>query len=276
MIISRTPLRLSLFGGGTDYPQWFMEHGGAVLGTTIDKYCYVMLHNGKSWFTFDLPNKSGLGSSSAYTVGLLRACTELDKYAIARISTTWEQDKMGGNVGFQDQYLCSLGGFRLLRFNEHGVRDTLLDSELVSPLQERLLLFDTHVYRRGSLLIAHQMADIKKHKKLYLRLAEMADSGLSIIKESNWLDLGLLLGESWKIKSQLSKYISTPQIDGIYESAIKAGAVGGKLLGGGGGGFIVFLVDPDKQEVFKASLSELTNVKFKFENKGTEVIYADA
>src|SRR3990167_5676315 len=123
MIISRTPLRISFCGGGTDYPQWYNEHGGAILGTSINKYCYVMIHDGKSWFTFDLPNKSGLGSSSAYTVGLLRVCTDLDKITIAKLATTWEQDKMNGNVGSQDQYLCALGGFHYLKFSEHGVRD---------------------------------------------------------------------------------------------------------------------------------------------------------
>ena len=109
MIISRTPLRISFFGGGTDYPQWYRTHKGAILGGTIDKYCYVTLHEGWSSFTFDLPNKSGLASSSAYTIGLLRVCSELDKLTIARIATTWEQDKMNGIVGSQDQYLCSVG-----------------------------------------------------------------------------------------------------------------------------------------------------------------------
>ena len=105
MIISRTPLRISFLGGSTDYPQWYNTHGGAVLATSIDKYCYVMLHNGKSWYTFDLPNKSGLASSSAYTVGLLRVCSELTNRDIASIATIWEQDKTGGMVGSQDQFI---------------------------------------------------------------------------------------------------------------------------------------------------------------------------
>lgn len=273
MIISRTPLRISFFGGGTDYSQWYDEHEGAVLATTIDKYCYVVLHDGHSHHFFDLPTESGLGSSSAYTVGLLRACTDFDKLTIAKLSTTWEQDKMGGNVGAQDQYLCSLGGFRLLRFSKHGIRDKVVIPD--ESLRDYLMLFDTHQYRRASMLISHQMADMKKHKKQYMRMAEMVDDGMKIIKSANWLDFGLLLGEMWEIKKQLSKYITTPTVDKIYDTAMKAGVVGGKLLGGGGGGFILFVVEPDKQEAVKEALDELTYTPFRFESEGTKVIYND-
>lgn len=270
MIISRTPLRISFFGGGSDYKQWYEEHGGAVLGTTIDKYCYVTLHNGKSWKTFDLPTESGLGSSSAYTVGLLRACTNFDKITIASLATTWEQDKMGGNVGSQDQYLCALGGFHFLRFSKHGVRDKVIQAD---GLQDYLMLFDTHQYRRGSSLISYQMEDMMKHKKLYLRMTDMADESLSIIKQSDWLAFGKLLDEAWTVKRQLSKYVSTATIDSIYDDAIKAGAMGGKLLGAGGGGFIVFFAEPSKHDSIKMALSELTYVDFKFEAEGSIVIY---
>ena len=271
MKISRTPLRISFFGGGTDYPQWFNEHGGAVLGTTIDKYCYVVLHDGSSHHFFDLPTESGLGSSSAYTVGLLRACTDFDKLTIAKLATVWEQDKMGGNVGTQDQYLCSLGGFHLLRFSKHGVRDTVVNE--AEPLQDYLMLFNTHQYRRASMLVSYQLAEMKKHKKLYERMTDMVNDGLNIIKGNRWSDFGSLLDESWQLKKQLSKYITTPMIDAIYDSAMKAGATGGKVLGGCGGGFILFLVEPEKQELLKQSLNELTCVPVKFESEGTEVIY---
>ncbi len=273
MIISRTPLRISFLGGGTDYSQWYDEHEGAVLATTIDKYCYVTLHNGKSWKTFDLPTESGLGSSSAYTVGLLRACTDFDKLTIASLATTWEQDKMGGNVGAQDQYLCALGGFHLLRFSKHGVRDRVLVPD--KSFQKYLMLFDTHQYRKASMLVSHQMAEMKKHTKLYLELLNMVDEGVGYIKNANWLTFGKLLGNLWDLKKKLSKYITTPTIDGIYESAMKAGAIGGKLLGGGGGGFILFLVEPDRQEAVRKALDELTYTPFKFENEGTKIIFKD-
>ena len=275
MIISRTPLRISFLGGGSDYPQWYNEHGGAILGTSIDKYCYVMLHNGKSWFTFDLPNKSGLASSSAYTVGLLRACTQLDKVTIAKLATTWEQDKMNGLVGSQDQYLCAVGGFHHLKFSEHGIRDKVLNQELVNPLQDYLMLFDTYQYRVNSDIIPQQLKEMKEHEKVYERIVEMSDDGLRTMAAGNWLGFGSLLDEAWQLKKQVSSKVSTPLIDTIYDTAIKSGATGGKLLGGGGGGFIVFFVELDKQESVKKALGDLTYVPFRFETEGTKVIYKD-
>ena len=275
MIISKTPFRISFFGGGTDYPQWYENNDGAVLATSIDKYCYVMLHDGKSWRAFDLPTKSGLGTSSAYTIGLLRACTELDKQTIAKLATTWEQDKLGGNIGSQDQYLCAIGGFHLLRFSEHGIRDTTIDIGAVKPLEQYLLLFDTHQYRLAGDVVAHQLENMRSHQKIYVRMMEMVDEGLLSIKQSDWLTFGKLLDEAWQLKRGLSDYVSTPTIDLIYESAMKAGAMGGKLLGAGGGGFIVFFAEPSKHDIIKAALSELTYVPFKFETEGTKIIYHD-
>ena len=273
MIISRTPLRISFFGGGTDYPQWYNTREGAVLGTSIDKYCYVMIHDGKSWFTFDLPNKSGLGSSSAYTVGLLRVCTDLDKITIAKLATTWEQDKMNGNVGSQDQYLCALGGFHYLKFSEHGVRDIPFQNG--SGLQDYLMLFDTHQYRMGSLLIADQLERIEQNEVFLTEMRALVDDGLSALESGDYIQFGKLFGRNWHLKKQLAKSVTTPVIDAIYELAIQAGAIGGKLCGGGGGGFITFVVEPEKQETVRNTLKELTYVPFKFENEGTQIIYRD-
>jgi D-glycero-alpha-D-manno-heptose-7-phosphate kinase len=276
LITSRTPLRVSLFGGGSDYAAYYLHYGeGAVLGTTIDKYTYVMVHNGQSWHTYDLPNKSGLASSSAYTVGLLRACTELDNRTIARLATTWEFDKMGGNVGSQDQYLCAVGGFHILRFNEHGIRDYPLSQELVAPLQDYLMLFDTHQYRRASDVIASQLENVERNHKTIERMVEMVDEGHSLMQQGKWLEFGSLLDEAWTLKKSLSDTVSTPKIDCIYEKAKSSGAIGGKLLGGGGGGFIVFFVEPDKQEAVKKALDTLTHVPFRFENSGSTVVYRD-
>src|SRR3990167_265113 len=229
MIISRTPLRISFFGGGTDYPQWYNEHGGAILGTTIDKYCYVMLHEGKSWFTFDLPNKSGLASSSAYTVGLLRVCTILDQQTIARLATTWEQDKTNGQVGSQDQYLCAVGGFHHLKFNEHGVRDIPVSQELVTPLEDWLMLFDTHQYRRNGDIIPSQLREMEQHQFTYQTMALMPIAGVRYLQDKDYSGFGKLLAEGWALKKEVAPMASTPAIDAIYESAVNAGAVGGKL-----------------------------------------------
>ena len=275
MIISRTPLRISFLGGGTDYPQWYEHHEGAILGTTIDKYCYVMLHDGKSWRTFDLPMKAGLGSSSAYTVGLLRACTELDGLTISRLATVWEQDKLGGNIGSQDQYLCATGGFHLLRFNEHGIRDTVLAPEVVEPLASYLMLFNSHQYRLAGDVVAYQLAEMKKHQKLYVRLTGMVIEGVAALKSHDYREFGKLLDEGWSLKRQLSKRVSTSAIDAIYDTAIKAGAIGGKLLGAGGGGFFIFLAQPDKQGAIREVLSDLQYVPFGFDYEGAKVIYHD-
>lgn len=275
MILTRTPLRVSFLGGGTDYPQWFKYHDGAVLGTSINKYCYVMLHDGKSWHTFDLPSKSGLGSSSAYTVGLLRACTELDKVTISKLATTWEQDKMNGNVGSQDQYLCSLGGFRHLRFSPHGIRDSELPPEVVKPLEDYLMLFDTHQYRMSGDIIAHQLTEMKDHQSVMEDMVRMVDTGIKMLKNREYLYFGELLDASWKMKRSLSSYVSTPAIDNIYDMALEAGAVGGKLLGGGGGGFILFLAEPPVHEAVKTALSDLTYVPFQFETEGSVVLFRD-
>jgi D-glycero-alpha-D-manno-heptose-7-phosphate kinase len=275
MITSRTPLRISFFGGGSDYPQHYLTHGGAVLGGSIDKYCYVSLHNGKENHIFDLPNKSGLASSSAYTVGLLRVCTQLDKTTIAQLATVWEQDKTNGMVGSQDQYLCAVGGFHYLKFNAHGIQDTPVPMELVRPLEDYLMLFDTHQYRLSSKSISTQLARVNQNTKLLNRMAEMAGEGLKLLEDKNYEGFGGLLDEAWKKKRELSKYVSTASIDDIYGMAIQAGAMGGKILGGGGGGFIVFMVDPEKRVSVKEKLKELTMVSFRFEDHGTEVIYAD-
>ncbi len=275
MIISRTPFRISFLGGGSDYPQWYTEHGGAVLATSIDKYCYVMLHDGNVTKILDIPTKSGMATSSAYTVGLLRACTDCDKQALAKLATVWEQDKMGGNIGSQDQYICSIGGFHLLRFDESGIRDTPISLDSVKLLENYLMLFDTHQYRRSGDVVEHQLAEMKNHEKILYSMMETVDEGLKCIKCADWFGFGRLLHEAWMLKRQLSDYVTTPNIDAIYDTALSAGAVGGKLLGAGGGGFILFFAEPEKQDYIKEKLYDLTYVPFKFENEGTKIIYKD-
>ena len=275
MKISRTPFRCSLLGGGPDYPQWSDLHGGAVLATAIDKYCYVILHDGKAQSVFDLPTKSGLGTSSAYTVGLLRVCTDLDQLTISKLATVWEQDKLGGNIGSQDQYICSLGGFRHVRFDADSIRDTELPYELVQPLESKLMLFDTHQRRHSGDVVAHQLAEMKEHEFILNQLMAMVDDGLKMLQEKDYMGFGNLLQESWYLKKRLSQYVSTPTIDAIYEAAVKAGISGGKLLGAGGGGFMLFFCEEDKQEAVKEALTQLSYIPFKFEREGSKIIYRD-
>ena len=275
MIISRTPLRISFLGGGSDYPQHYLEHGGQVLGTSINHYCYVMLHRGYSWFTFDLPGQSGLASSSAYTVGLLRACSNFDNPTIARLATTWEFDKTGGMVGSQDQYLCAVGGFHQLKFSEHGIRDIRISWDDYAGLQDYLMLFDTHQYRKNGTVIPTQIARVKENTEVLKRIASMVDDGVGMLKTQDFIAFGQLLNESWAFKRSLADNVSNPIIDDIYQRGIQAGAAGGKLLGAGGGGFILFVVSPAKQEAVKQCLAELDYVPFKFESEGSRVLYRD-
>ncbi len=272
VIISKTPLRCSLLGGGTDYSSWFLEHGGAVISTAINHYCYVILHEGKVHVFWDLPTKAGLATSSAFTVGLLRVCTELDQKTIAQLATVWESDKLGGNIGVQDQYICSLGGFRLLRFSEAGIRDTRLN---VGWLEPYLMLFNTHQYRKAGEIVVNQLKEINKHTKVYERMQEVVEEGLKALEHKDFTWFGKLLDESWQLKRQLSKFISNESIDSICSKALTAGAIGGKLLGAGGGGFMLFVAHPDKQETIRKELSMCEYVPFKFENEGTRIVYRD-
>ena len=270
MIITRTPFRISFLGGGTDYPEWFSEHSGAVLATSIDKYCYVGLRNGKAWVSYDLPTRSGMGTSSAYTVGLLKACAQHDNKTIAQLATIIERDKLAGNIGYQDQYICAVGGFRLLRFFGSGI----LDKEIkdIAWLSDYLMLFDTCHYRSAGEIVSSQLERIEQNQSILEQLGKLVFIGEKSLLKKDFKGFGLLLDEAWKLKRELSEKVSTLDIDEIYGQAIKAGAIGGKLLGAGGGGFILFLVEPDKQQAVKDALG-LYHVPFKFENEGSQIIY---
>ena len=271
MIITRTPFRISFLGGGTDYPEWFNEHSGAVLATTIDKYCYVGLRNGKVWSSFDLPTRSGMGTSSAYTGGLLKACAKHNNKTIAQIATIIERDKLAGNIGCQDQYMCAVGGFRLLKFFPTGILDRSIED--IDWLSDYLMLFDTCHYRSAGEIVSSQLERIEQNRDTLEQLQKLVFTGEEYLIKKDFKQFGLLLDEAWKLKRDLSDKVATKDIDEIYGQAIKAGAIGGKLLGAGGGGFILFMVEPDKQQAVRDALG-LYHVPFKFENEGSTIIYA--
>jgi len=233
-----------------------------------------MFHNGKIWTAYDLPTKAGLGTSSAFTVGFLRVCTEFDQKEIARLATIWETEKLGGNIGIQDQFICSMGGFRLLRFSETGIRDyQFKDIDWLNPY---LMLFNTHQYRLAGHVVINQLKEMKHHAKVYESMLDIVEDGVKILENKDYKEFGVLLDESWKLKRQLSKYISNPSIDDIYSKAKKSGAIGGKLLGAGGGGFMLFLASLDKQEAIKKELTNCEYVDFKFDTTGTKIIFKDS
>jgi len=323
MIISRTPFRMSFFGGGTDYPAWFEENPGAVLATTINKYCYIScrylppffehksriiyskmehvheideiehpavrevlrymdIHKGvEIHHDGDLPARTGLGSSSSFTVGLLNSLYALlgqmpSKAKLAEEAIHIEQQMCRENVGCQDQALAAYGGFNFIEFGGSEylqVNKVILPSDRLKLFQGHLMLFFTGFSRTASVIAAHQIKNIPKKKTELTKMYDMAVHGLELLKEDRLTDFGKLLDEAWQIKRELSNKISTPRIDEIYEAAKSSGAVGGKLLGAGGGGFVLLFVPPEKQKKVKEKLKGLLLVPFEFENLGSQIIF---
>ena len=267
LIITRTPLRVSLLGGGTDYPEYFNEHGGVVLATSIDKYCYVGVSKGQMWTHSDLPVRSGMATSSAFTVGLLKACTDKPNEEIAGLATIWERDKLDDHVGYQDQYICAVGGFHRLRFYASGIVDEPVGYSWLEPY---LMLFDTGQYRKAGEVVEHQLARIDENQEVLHRLKMLA-----IRDYKSYRDFGLAMGEAWALKKELADDVTTPFTDEIYDKALRAGAIGGKLLGAGGGGVILLVVEPKKQAEVSDAM-KLKHVPFKFDKSGSQVIYEDS
>lgn len=324
MIITRTPFRLSLFGGGTDFPAWYRDHGGAVLSTTIDKYCYISCRYLPPFFshkhrivysksecvnkideiqhpavreTFrfmkvkeglelhhdgDLPARSGIGSSSAFTVGLLHALYGLSgkivsKKRMALESIHIEQKMIKENVGSQDQVAVSFGGLNKIVFKgDHNIEvlPVTIQADRLNVLQNHLLLFFTGLTRYATDIEDDKIKNIPGKKTQLKRLGKMVDEAIDILNsKSNFDDIGGMLHESWLIKKSLSTQVSSSRIDAIYDKAFKSGALGGKLLGAGGGGFMLFYVRPEKQDRVKQKLSDLLNVPFRFDALGSQIIY---
>ncbi len=326
MIISRTPFRISFFGGGTDYPVWYRENKGAVLATSINKYCYITARYLPPFFDHkyriryskreevqniseiehpsareclaflnfnqgveiqhnsDLPARIGIGSSSAFTVGLLNTLYALKgkmltKRQLALEAIHIEQDRIKENVGSQDQTTAAFGGFNKIEFSgEQGdiqVQPITLNAKKLQFFQDHLMLFFTGFTRIASEIAGEQIKKTPEKKDELKRMVEMVNEAVSILNSSNSdiTDFGRLMHETWMIKRSLTNKITTPFIDNVYEIAIKAGALGGKLLGAGGGGCILFFVEPKNQSKVKEKLKNLLYVPFKFERLGSQIIY---
>jgi len=325
MIITKTPLRISFFGGGTDYPKWFKEHGGAVLSTSIDKYAYLYVQRLLPFFPYktkvswsrieevnaideivhpsvretlrflnsdsklsihynsDIPARSGMGSSSSFTVGFLHALYGLngitpDKNRLAKEAIHIEQNLIKENVGSQDQIAAAFGGLNKIEFNRDGsftVTPINLDRERIEKLQEHTMLFFTGLSRTASEVVVEQIKNIPDKTKELHTMREMVDEAILILKSTgDWIaEFGKLLHKGWELKRKLSSKVSNNEIDGFYEQALRAGALGGKLLGAGGGGFLLIYARPEDQKRIKETLSHLLYVPFSFENEGSQIIY---
>ena len=324
MIISRTPFRVSFFGGGTDYPAWYRENGGVVLNTTIDKYCYISCRYLPPFFgykyriryslreekcnidqiehpavreclkfmrieqgiemvhTSDLPARSGIGSSSAFTIGFLNALYALagrmvGKRRLASNAIYVEQDIVGESVGSQDQVAAAFGGLNRIEFNgkeNFFVQPVTLNRRRIMELQNHLMFFFTGFSRTASEIASEQIQNTAAKGTELRTLRDMVDEAVNILNNSgeNIEGFGKLLDESWKLKRSLSKRVSTSTIDDMYEVALKAGAVGGKLCGAGGGGFMLLFVPPRKQRQVKKALHKLLHVPFHFETLGSQIV----
>ncbi len=324
MIITRTPFRISFFGGGTDYPAWFKEHGGVVLATTIDKYCYITCRRLPPFFTHkhrivysrietvatteeiehpsvkaclqwanvhggleihhdgDLPARSGLGSSSSFTVGLLNALVAADgkmisKEELARNAIHVEQELIGESVGSQDQISATYGGFNRIQFNRNGSFDitpVILSAARRSELSDHLMLCFTGVSRIASEVAKTKIANIKNRQTELTRMGEMVDQAIDILQDDQRPieDFGRLLDSSWQQKRRLSEQVSSPEIDALYAEAMSAGAIGGKILGAGGGGFLLLFAKPEHQAAIRQRLSALVHVPFTFDDSGSRVV----
>jgi D-glycero-alpha-D-manno-heptose-7-phosphate kinase len=324
MIITRTPLRISFFGGGTDYPVWYREHGGAVLSTTIDKCCYLTCRRLPPFFEYhsrisyskvenvaqnsaiehpsvrgclqflgmdegielhhvaDLPARTGLGTSTAFTVGFLLGLYALkeqmrNKHALALDALHVEQEVVKEAVGSQDQISAAYGGFNRINFHTDGgfeVKQVIAPAARLAMLQQHCALFFTGFSRIASEIAKEQIKVTPQRKRELETMGQMVEEAEAIVSNLSRPveEFGHLLHESWQIKRTLTQNITNNSLDEIYEAGRSAGALGGKLLGAGGGGFMLFFVPPERRQELRVRLKNLLCVPFSFSNRGSQVI----
>lgn len=324
MIISRTPFRVSLFGGGTDYPTWYRAHGGSVLGMAIDKYCYITLRSLPPFFDHkhrivyskienvtrlediqhpavrhvlqeydvtdgveihhdgDLPARAGLGSSSSFTVGLINAIEAwrgrmARRQTLAAEAIRIEQNVIGEAVGSQDQVWAAYGGLNRIDFHADDsftVRPIILPTDRRAELMGRLRLYFTGVSRYAVEVAKKKIANLSAREDHVKTMGQMVDGALDVLNDPDrpLAAIGEMLHEAWQLKRGLADSVTTDDIDAIYDKAMAAGAVGGKLLGAGGGGFILFYVEPDRQAAVDAALDSLVHVDFGIDHSGSRIV----
>lgn len=327
MIIVRSPLRVSFFGGGTDHPTWYRTgQPASVLSTTIDKYLYVTLRKLPKVFDFnyrvswriieetksisdiqhpivravlqnygeehdwgyevlynaDLPAQSGLGSSSAFTVAMLKAYLGNNSHIgsknfFAREAIRIEQDLLKEPVGSQDQVAAAYGGMNQISFfpdDSFSVEPVLISADRKHELNQNLIMFFTGFTRSASKIEGEKIKEIKNKVDDLKAIFDMVVEGRDILENSNrdLNDFGRLLHQAWMRKRSLSSGVSNGALDDAYDAALKAGAIGGKLLGAGGGGFLLFYVEPEFRSAVIEALKPMTDMSFGFDNGGASVV----
>lgn len=317
MIVTRTPFRISFCGGGTDIPSHYRKNGGCVVSTSIDKYVYITLTRSfhpttilkysvvenidspvkinhpifrellskynttgvEINSTSNIPAGTGLGSSSAFTVGVTNAVRTynhqiVSKRILAEEACDIEINRLKSPIGKQDQYASAYGGLNFIRFN----KDDTVEVEPIDlyPLEKEKMFSNLMMFYIGGTRSASKLMegykDSSKSLTLLTKLAEDLKYDLSRGKMSS---LGRILDEGWKIKRSISEGISNPEIDKIYETALKNGAEGGKLLGAGSKGFMLFYVEEDNQKAVRDALSDYRELYFTFDDEGSKVVYND-
>ena len=323
MIISKTPYRISFFGGGTDFPEWYKNNKSFVISASINHYSYITVKELPQIFKYkfriryfyreeaknideikhpvirsilkfkkfkgnldivhhgDLPARSGIGSSSSFSVGMINALNAINKQKIskkklAQQSIHLEQNILKENVGSQDQVAAVFGGLNIIYFYKKSFKciPLKIKKKKLEEFQNWIQLF--YIDQRSSQKVEKdKIKMIKEKRNYYIKINEIAKKALKIIMshEKNFLvQLGNLLNDQWELKKRLSKKVSNKRIDYIYKKALSNGAVGGKIIGAGGGGFMMFLTPPSKQKKLKKALN-LPEVKIKFDTKGSTIIY---
>lgn len=326
MLMSKTPLRISFFGGGSDLPAYYRHHQGAVVSTTIDKYIYINVKNKfddlirlsysqtetvesvnqikhdlvKTALTLlnidksieitsisDLPSRgTGMGSSSAYLVGLLNALYHFknspkNQEWLAEQACEIELWQLGKSIGKQDQYIAAYGGLNRFKFNSNEsveVNSIRCSQDTIRELQSNLLLMYTNTTRAAESILEQQSLETKKSEGTRSQIKEMVDMAnlfYAQLNNDNLSEVGKMLHDAWMIKRTLTKDISNDYINRCYDIGRNAGAEGGKLLGAGGGGFLMFYADPDAQKRIREALPDLRAVNVRFESKGSRIVYSE-
>jgi len=322
MIIVQTPLRTSLFGGGTDFPDYYLEHGGCVLTSAIDKYVFVAIkqrfdhklrvgwtrtelvdsvdeiqhelireafrltgidHGVEITTMGDIPSEgSGLGSSSTVTVGALHAMYALKRELImaerlASEACHIEIDLLGKPIGIQDQYIAAYGGLRFMEFvpgtGEVRSRRIEVSPATARQLNQNLMLFFTGVTRAANTILSEQKENIRSRESVLEEMKQIARTACDELHKENVDSVGDLLHQSWMLKKQLASKVSNPDVDTLYELALKSGATGGKIAGAGGGGFLLLYCPPARQERLRQGLHMLQELPFNLGQDGSKVIF---
>tara|TARA_B100000678_G_scaffold284574_1_gene286308 strand:+ start:34 stop:1041 length:1008 start_codon:yes stop_codon:yes gene_type:complete len=324
LIISRTPLRLSFFGGGTDLRAYYRNKPGRVINTGIQQYLYVVVREQVEFVqhryrinwsrtefcdeideiqnpiarevlrkfgveqpieltTFsDIPAGTGLGSSSAFGVGLINALYALNgdrvtKYTLAKEAATIELDVLNRSMGKQDHFAAAYGSLSVYTFNadETVTADPVhYDPDIVESLNSRLMLFYMGNQRDASNVLKAQVAATGEKEDVLSAMCDMVDPMVEILSGRGVLsDVGPMLHESWLLKRSITNRTSTAEIDAAFERAMEAGAGGGKLVGAGGGGFLMFFVEPSRQPDVASALSGMPFIKPRFDTGGSRITY---